>query len=53
MPNSSDRASSVDFICSKCSSPRMRFVGRSVSGVGYFRCDDCEHLIVDTPADTQ
>lgn len=36
--------------CSKCGSVRIRSVGRSAAGVGYFRCDECEHLIIEPPA---
>ena len=36
--------------CEKCGSARMRFVGRSPSGKLYFRCDACEHLLIEDDA---
>ena len=36
--------------CTKCGSIRIRSVGRSAAGVGYFRCEECEHLIIEPPA---
>jgi len=35
--------------CPKCDSVRMRFLGRSASGVAYSRCDECDHLVISPP----
>lgn len=36
-------------VCPRCGSARLRSVARSASGVGYLRCDECEHLLVEPP----
>ena len=36
-------------VCPRCGSARLRSVARSMSGVGYLRCDECEHLLIEPP----
>jgi len=42
-------APSAARVCPRCGSARLRSVARSASGIGYLRCDECEHLLIEPP----
>ena len=49
MPDSPSGPLPATPACSKCGSVRTRLVGCSAAGVGYFRCAECQHLIIEAP----